>query len=142
MGLACLTEAVNKGCCWLDQTASTFWRKRGIGAAWLGWLGSKGWLPGIEHVDQQYLSGSGLLERDVARWHAFWWLSAEDVMLLGNKVSDLPTPCLCSQKNGLGCQIFLSLTRFIINTINICISKYVYYENVFYNSSSDTYYTS
>ena len=59
MGLACLTEAVNKGCCWLDQTASTFWGK-GIGAAWLGWLESKGRLPGIhEHVDQDYLSGFG-----------------------------------------------------------------------------------
>ena len=59
MGLACLTEAVNKGCCWLDQTASTFWGK-GIGAAWLGWLESKGRLPGIhEHVDQDYFSGFG-----------------------------------------------------------------------------------
>ena len=37
MGLACLTEAVNKGCCWLDQTASTFWGKGLVLHGWGDW---------------------------------------------------------------------------------------------------------
>lgn len=66
LGLANLTEAVNKGCCWLDQTASTFWGK--------GWLLSN--MDGDGVIGKQrvaawnpwtcrsavFLSGSGLLE--------------------------------------------------------------------------------
>jgi hypothetical protein len=86
-------------------------RKRGTGAVhgWGDWE-AKEWLPGIhEHEDQQYLSGSaGLLEREQQpRWQAFWWLFAEDVVLLGNKVSDLPTSSLCSQKESAGMSNFL-----------------------------------
>jgi hypothetical protein len=37
-------------------------------------------------------------------------------------------------------QIFLSLTRFVKNINNICISTQVYYENRFNNLSNDTNY--
>jgi hypothetical protein len=37
-------------------------------------------------------------------------------------------------------QTFLSLTRFIENSRNICISKEVYYENRFNDVSNDTNY--
>lgn len=88
MSLVCLTGAVNKRCCWLDQTASTFSGK-GIGAEWLGWLESKRRLPGIhEHVarsDGVYSDGFLLkMWRCLERWNLislpFWGKSKDDWM--------------------------------------------------------------
>lgn len=104
LGLANLTEAVNKGCCWLDQTASTFWGK--------GWLLSN-------------MAGDGVIGKQrVAAWNpwtcrsaVFEWfwsfggratahmeLHSDGFLLkmrcclgVGNKGSDLPAaPCLVS----------------------------------------------
>ena len=92
MGLACLTEAVNKGCCWLDQTASTFWGKGLVLHGWGDWKAREAaWNP--------WTCRSGLLQwfwrgEKQPRWFAFWCLSAEDAMLLGKTESDLPAACL------------------------------------------------
>jgi hypothetical protein len=32
-----------------------------------------------------------------------------------------------------------NLTKFIVNSINNYVSKQIYYENIFYNESNDTY---
>ena len=91
-GLACLTEAVNKGCCWLDQTASTFWGKGLVLHGWGDWKAREAaWNP--------WTCRSGLLQwfwrgEKQPRWFAFWCLSAEDAMLLGKTESDLPAACL------------------------------------------------
>lgn len=64
MGLACLTEAVNKGCCcgWTKQPVH--FEEKGLLLHGLGdWKAKGGCLECINmHVDQQYLSGFGLVE--------------------------------------------------------------------------------
>lgn len=136
-GLACLTEAVNKGCCWLDQTVSTFWGKGRTGAAllhgWGDWKAKDGWNPWTCR-SAVFECGSGLLEGE-PRWHAFWWLSAEDdVMLLANKESELPVPCLCSQKECVWTNS--NVLKFDFVSLDRIIMK------MYFRSSNDTWYAS
>lgn len=129
LGLANLTEAVNKGCCWLDQTASTFWGKGwllsnmdGDGvigkqrvAAWNPWTCRSAvfewfWSFGGRATAHMELHSDGFL---LKMWCC---LGTRDLICLL-----LPVWCLCSQRECVFGLYFF--TRFIENIVNVYMSQ-------------------
>ena len=54
---------------------------------------------------------------------------------------------LTQSTEGYNCGIYVSqtnlnLTKFVTNSINICVTNKIYYKNIFYNQSNETYFIS